>query len=94
MRAIVGSENTTRIEQRDASADCNVYLTFAGQFGSGLDGMHRNLVLGEPVAGNAHDRNGDEQLPKTFIEAMAVFEQSVFAAELLGPIANTFQGGL
>jgi glutamine synthetase len=92
VRAIVGSENTTRIEQRDASADCNVYLAFAGQFGSGLDGMHRELALGEPVVGNAHERKIGERLPMTFLEAMEVFERSVFARELLGPIADIFQG--
>lgn len=94
VRAIVGSENVTRIEQRDASADCNVYLAFAGQFSSGLDGMHRELPLMEPVIGNAHERTGDERLPMTFVEAMAAFAKSSMAHEFLGPIADVFENAL
>ncbi len=91
VRAIVGSEGATRIEQRDASADCNIYLAFAGQFGSGLDGMHRALALTDPVVGNAHEATGVERLPVTFVEAMEVFAQSTFARELLGPITGAYQ---
>lgn len=91
VRAIVGSEGATRIEQRDASADCNLYLAFAGQFGSGLDGIHRKLKLAPPVVGNAHDDKVTERLPMTFVEAMAVFSASAIARELLGVTADLFE---
>ena len=91
VRAIVGSESATRIEQRDASADCNIYLAFAGQFGSGLEGIHRELPLPAAVTGNAHGRPGDEQLPTTFVEAMTAFAGSSFARELLGSTADRYE---
>jgi glutamine synthetase len=91
VRVIVGSEYSTRIEQRDASADCNIYLAFAAQFGSGLDGIHRELPLAEPAQGNAHLRTGDEQLPMTFIEAMGVFAKSSIARSLLGSTADEYE---
>lgn len=94
VRAIVGSEGATRIEQRDASADCNLYLAFAGQFGSGLDGIHRSLELAAPVVGNAHEDTTAERLPTTFIEAMAVFSGSAIARELLGATADHFESVL
>jgi glutamine synthetase len=91
VRAIVGSEGSTRIEQRDASADCNIYLAFAGQFGSGLDGVQRQIPLGPPVTCNAYERTGDEQLPVSFTDALAGFESSEFAHELLGATATRYE---
>jgi glutamine synthetase len=91
VRVILGSEQSTRIEQRDASADCNIYLAFAGQFGSGLDGIHRELPLADPVHGNAHLRTGDERLPMTFVEAMEVFSKSSIARRLLGNTADEYE---
>lgn len=94
VRAIVGSEHATRIEQRDASADCNIYLAFAGQFGSGLDGIHRELTLVEPVTGNAHHQEGNDRLPMTFVEAMGAFAHSAIARNLLGSLADMFESVL
>jgi glutamine synthetase len=91
VRAIVGSESATRIEQRDASADCNLYLVFAGQFGSGLDGIRRVLDLAPAVVGNAHDDKVKERLPMTFVEAMTAFSASAIARELLGVTADLFE---
>jgi glutamine synthetase len=91
VRSIVGSEGSTRIEQRDASADCNVYLVFAGQFGSGLTGMQRGLALGPPVTGNAYERTADDQLPVSFTEALAGFSASVVARDLLGATADRYE---
>jgi glutamine synthetase len=91
VRSIVGSEGSTRIEQRDASADCNVYLAFAGQFGSGLTGMQRGLALRPPVTGNAYERTGDEQLPVSFTDALAGFSTSAVARDLLGTTADRYE---
>ena len=94
VRAIVGAEGATRIEQRDASADCNLYLAFAGQFGSGLDGIHRGLELAPAVVGNAHEDQVKERLPMTFVEAMTAFSGSAIARELLGVTADLFENVL
>lgn len=83
VRAVVGEEGTTRIEQRDAAADCNIYLVFAGQFLAGLDGIRRGLEPGPPVAGSAYQLEG-ARLPRTFLEAYDLFASSQAPRELLG----------
>jgi glutamine synthetase len=83
VRSIEGTETTTRVEQRDASADCNIYLTFAGQFAAGLRGMRERLEPPPPVIGNAYDRTDLEPVPKTFLEAFDLMNAGR-AKELLG----------
>ena len=83
VRAIEGTEASTRVEQRDASADCNIYLTFAGQFAAGLQGMREELQPPPPVEGNAYDRADLEPVPKTFLEAFDLMDAGR-AATLLG----------
>jgi glutamine synthetase len=83
VRSIEGNESSTRVEQRDASADCNVYLTFAGQFAAGLEGIRQHQTPPAPVAGNAYGRDDLELVPTTFLEAFDRLEGGV-AGELLG----------
>jgi glutamine synthetase len=83
LRSIVGGENSTRLEQRDASADCNIYLTFAGQFAAGMDGIRRHLNPPEQVRGNAYSRTELPRLPETFLEAFDLLNRGVEAARLL-----------
>lgn len=83
VRSIVGSETSTRIEQRDASADCNIYLVFAGQFAAGLEGIREGQTPPPPVSGNAYERADLEEVPKTFLEAFDLMQAGV-AGKLLG----------
>jgi glutamine synthetase len=83
VRAIEGDPSSTRVEQRDASADCNVYLTFAGQFAAGLDGIDRALDPPDPVEGNAYERVGLPRVPRTFLEAFELMRDGT-ARGLLG----------
>jgi glutamine synthetase len=83
VRSIEGNESSTRVEQRDASADCNIYLTFAGQFAAGLEGMRQERIPPPPVTGNAYERDDLELVPRSFLEAFDRFEGGV-AGELLG----------
>jgi glutamine synthetase len=83
VRAVVGDPDSTRVEQRDAAADCNVYLAFAGQFAAGLDGIRRELEPPPPVDGNAYKLDL-ERLPRTFLEAYELFDASEVARDLLG----------
>jgi glutamine synthetase len=83
VRAVVGEPGSTRIEQRDASADCNVYLAFAGQFAAGLDGVLRELEPPQPAGGNAYELDLP-RLPRTFLEAYELFRESEVARDLLG----------
>ena len=83
LRSIVGGENATRLEQRDASADCNIYLTFAGQFAAGMDGVRRHLEPPEQVQGNAYSHTELPRLPETFLEAFDYLQGSEEALRLL-----------
>jgi len=83
LRSIVGGESATRLEQRDASADCNIYLTFAAQFAAGMDGIQRLLEPPEHVRGNAYARTDLPRLPETFLEAFDLLRDSGEAVRLL-----------
>jgi glutamine synthetase len=83
VRAVVDEPGTTRVEQRDASADCNVYLAFGGQLAAGLDGIRRRLEPPPASSGNAYELDLPK-LPRTFIEAYELFEASEAARGLLG----------
>ena len=84
VRAIVGGVTGTRVVQRDAAADCNVYLTFAGQFAAGFDGMTRRLEPPGPVRGDAYAQTGLALLPVTFLEAFSLLEADPVARALVG----------
>lgn len=86
VRAITGSPGATRVEQRDAAADCNVYLAMAGQFGAGLAGMRDRAKAPDPVAGNAYVRTDLPLLPESFIDALDLLQGSALAKESLGPV--------
>ena len=88
VRAITGSASATRVEQRDAAADCNVYLAFAGQFAAGHRGVTSTSVPPEPVTGNAYERRDLPPLPLTFPEALAEFDRSPLAADVLGGLLS------
>lgn len=83
LRSIIGGENATRLEQRDASADCNIYLTFAAQFAAGMDGIQRHLEPPDQVQGNAYARTELPRLPETFLEAFDLLDKSGEAMRLL-----------
>jgi glutamine synthetase len=83
VRAIEGTPSITRVEQRDASADCNVYLTFAGQFAAGLDGLRRAVEPPPAVEGNAYERTDLPLVPRTFLEAFECMRRGA-ARDLLG----------
>jgi glutamine synthetase len=80
VRSIEGTEASTRVEQRDASADCNIFLTFAGQFAAGLRGLRAGLEPPPPVEGNAYDRTDLEAVPKTFLEAFDLMNAGLASA--------------
>lgn len=83
LRSIIGGENATRLEQRDASADCNIYLTFSAQFAAGMDGIRRHLEPPDQVQGNAYARTELSRLPETFLEAFDLLSKSDEAMRLL-----------
>lgn len=81
IRAITAG-GSTRIEQRDAAADCNPYLAVAGQLVAGLSGVQEALTPPPPTEGDAYTEVGTQRLPTNVLEAALLLEQSSIAAAL------------
>lgn len=82
IRAVLGGESATRIEHRDGSADCNLYLTIGAQVLAGLDGIARAAAPPAAIVGNAYEQDLPP-LPRSFVEAYDRLRASELAARLL-----------
>jgi glutamine synthetase len=85
----VGKEKATRVELRSPDPSCNPYLAFALMLGAGLKGIEEKAELPPPVEKNIfemqlNERNGYEALPSSLENAVAVFEKSALARDVLG----------
>lgn len=77
------------MEQRDAAADCNIYLTMASQFAAGLAGLRAGKEPPEPTTGNAYARTDVPPLPRFFPEAYDALTGSALARDALGQATIT-----
>lgn len=84
VRAITSNPAATRLEQRDASADCNIYLALAGQVAAGMDGVGTGRIPPPPVTGNSYARTDLPRLPSSIVEAHDRFAASAFARRAIG----------
>lgn len=82
-RAVEAGGSATRVEQRDASADANIYLVMAGQIAAGLDGIDRKLVPQPRSTGNAYADRSLRRIPRTFVEAFDRFAEDAETRRLL-----------
>ena len=81
---VVGSGKSLRIECRIPGADCNPYLAYAALLASGLDGVENELEPPEIFVGDVYAAQHLPRVPYTLKEAIALFEHSDFAKEVLG----------
>ena len=82
VRAIPGSNKSTRVELRLTGADINPYLAMAASLAAGLDGIERKLEPPPPIV-DAY--SGDAPpLPRTLADATRLLRQSRVAREWLG----------
>ena len=88
LRVITESEAVSRIEQRDAASDANPYLPLAAQIIAGLGGLERSAVPAPMTTGDAYSQRDLPPLPASLEQALALFEQSALANELLGERAH------
>ena len=88
LRVITESEAVARIEQRDAASDANPYLPLAAQIIAGLGGVERSAVPAPMTTGDAYSQRDLPPLPASLEQALALFEQSALANELLGERAH------
>lgn len=94
VRVLAETEATTRIEQRDAAADANPYLTLAGQLAAGVRGMQEGLEPPAQTTGNAYAATDVPALPRTLTDALALFEGSALARRVVGDEAHAVLCGL
>lgn len=84
IRAIPGSDKSTRLECRQTAADINPYIAMAATLASGLWGIEHAAVPSAPVEGDASCRADLAPLPRTLREAADLLSASEAARDLLG----------
>ncbi len=83
VRAIPGSEKSTRVEMRLTGADMNPYLSIAASLAAGMDGIERKLPVPEPST-NAYEAKQAPLLARDLGEAIARFRSSDVARRWFG----------
>ena len=84
LRVIEGSDSATRVEKRDAGADCNPYLLMATDIAAGLDGIEEKQEPTKITTGDAYSDSHDEVLPTTLADAIRLARESDWLASVLG----------
>ncbi|MDH3708833.1 MAG: glutamine synthetase family protein [Cyclobacteriaceae bacterium] len=85
LRALPGSDKSTRLETRVAGSDANPYLGMAAALASGLYGIRKELKLNqEPTKGNGYLDKSNGVLPDSLQAATEAMAQSEIAQELFG----------
>lgn len=84
IRVIEGSDTATRVEKRDAGADCNPYLLIATDIAAGLDGIEQGLEPSEMTEGNAYESETAEPIPTHLRDAIARARNSDWLKDVMG----------
>ena len=84
LRVIEGSDSATRVEKRDAGADCNPYLLMATDIAAGLDGIEEKQEPTKITMGDAYSDSHDDALPTTLADAIRLARASDWLASVLG----------
>ena len=84
LRVIEGSDSATRVEKRDAGADCNPYLLMATDIAAGLDGIEEKQEPTKITMGDAYSDSHDAALPTTLADAIRLARGSGWLASVLG----------
>ncbi len=85
LRALPGSEKSTRMELRVVGSDVNPYLAMAGSLASGMYGIKNKLKLGIPeTIGNGYEDLSNGILSKDLEKSTEIMRESELAKELFG----------
>jgi glutamine synthetase len=88
-RTSIGRRDTTRVELRCPDPSCNPYLAFAVMLAAGLDGIKRELPLGEAAEEDLFHVDpralGLEALPGSLGEAIEALQADEVVQAALGP---------
>ena len=84
LRVIEGSESATRVEKRDAGADCNPYLLLASDIAAGLDGIEQKIAPGPETTGNAYELEDADPIPSDLPTAISLARNSEWLKDIMG----------
>jgi glutamine synthetase len=84
IRVIEGSDTSTRVEKRDAGADCNPYLLIATDIAAGLDGIEEKIEPAEMTTGNAYESESAEPIPTDLRDAIQLARGSDWLKNIIG----------
>ena len=84
LRVIEGSADATRIEKRDAGADCNPYLLLAAEIGAGLDGIGAATEPSAETRGNGYLDHKAPRIPLHLDEAISLARASDWLRGTIG----------
>ncbi len=86
LRAITGSSQTQRVENRVSAADINPYIALSAAVGTGLWGIKNKIEPSEAIVGNAYETIMDEEFtfPKNLDIATYILKNSKVAREIFG----------
>lgn len=85
LRALPGSDKSTRLELRVVGSDVNPYMAMAASLAAGLYGIEKGLKLDTPATvGNGYEDKKNGVLPANLWEATQRMKQSELANEVLG----------
>ena len=88
LRVIDTSEAATRIEKRDAGADCNPYLQLAADLAAGLDGIEQQIEPTKECRGNAYELSDAPMIPKDLATAIRLARGSDWLKDTLGELMH------
>lgn len=84
LRIIQGADSATRVEKRDAGADCNPYLLLATDIAAGLDGIEQSIEPSAMTEGNGYEVEDADPIPTDLHEAIKLARESVWLKEVMG----------
>ena len=84
IRIIQGSDSATRVEKRDAGADCNPYLLMATDIAAGLDGLEGKIEPDEMTTGNAYESEVASSIPTDLRDAIDLARNSDWLKNVIG----------
>ncbi len=86
LRVIGGTGSATRVEKRDAGADCNPYLLLAAEIAAGLDGIEQGLEPSPMTEGNGYEVEDAEPIPTDLPTAISLARGSDWLRDVLGEL--------
>jgi len=86
IRVIEGAASATRVEKRDAGADCNPYLLMAADIASGLDGIEKKMKPSAITTGNGYEAGDAEPIPSDLGSAIELGRKSNWLKDVMGEL--------